>query len=474
MLCHQCGAQINDGASFCIRCGARQQASVSQEPIVQEPVLEQATAETAVPDQVPYEQPYYMPYPPQAEQPPKKPINKKKLAISLVSILLCLSLIAGIFVYFTYYATAERALRNAAEDSAESLEELLGKNSELEKVLKVLRNMDDEFTLNLSAGTDTMSFAFSNKKELLSLMLDIDSIRYQLTADNRKLVVAYPGISDELYSLPLANLGKELLDSSWMEDFPAEYQGMLREIDIRLFDIPSPKSIEDQEFYAKFEEKVQLEEVDTDIPHSKGVETVYRMHMDTDDYADYIMGSTKYMLSPVLGDQLVSLLAYSMGTSASMLEGEKTILCGLDEDDRLVAIHAVETVSDDSVVLTISLTGERNPWEKIEIYADDEQVCTISIEQEDDGLAVYVDEECFLRVDNEKMAIGPEGDTLTVYYEVRDGGCYFSIEINGQRAELEILPTCEAEMPTGKTTSILSLTEDELSALMEQVDSLFQ
>ena len=457
MFCRQCGAQLTDNATFCMQCGAK----VNDAP-------QQAMQETPVTYQMPYE-PMYNP----EETPPKKPINKKKLALSLVSILLCLSLVAGLFVYFTYYATAERAVKEAAEDSAELLEDLLTEDTGLERLLEAIDDLDGEFTLSLSSDTGSASLAFSDKKEIIALMFDMEPMSYHLMADNEKLVLFYPSFLDKAYSIPLANMGEELLSSTWLDGVPDEYRNMMRGIDIRLFDIPSYKTIEEQEFYAKFNERLQIEEVDAVIPHSKGVDTVYSMHMDMDDYANYSMECMKYMLEPMLGSQLSAMMALSMGTTA-LSGAELNILYGLDEDDRLVAIHAVGTGTQDIGEFTIVLTGNRNPWEQIELYADGEQVSTISIQKENGVISVYVDGGRFLLIDDQRLILGHEEDPRTIYYEVRNGGCYFTLEIDGQTVELELLPTCHAEMPPGKITSLLTLSDDELYALMEQVDAMFR
>lgn len=467
MFCHQCGAQINDGASFCVHCGAKQQTPM-QPPIPQEPIMQQPVFETTAPEQAPYQQPYYTPCPPQPETPPKKPINKKKLAISLVSVLLCLSLIAGIFVYFTYYATAERALRNGAEDTAEALEGLLYKGTNIAKVLDILDDIDDEFTVSISVPEASMSLAFSSRDEILALVAESNGMNIHIAANSEKLVFDFPELTNEAYSIPLANFGKELVNSALGAQLPAEARSILGSIDLRPFNFPSLDSLEDQEFYKEYREKAILEEVDQAIPHAKGVETVFRFHQNSDDTTDYTTDCLKYMLKPVLGNYLTTLLTYSMSMSSVPTEGSITTLYGLDEEGRLVAVY-LETEGLDTVSMktTIALTGKKNPWEQIEIYSDDELMGTLSIKQEDGGVSIYADDERVLHIDEEKLAITVDGVTQEVYYEIRNGGCYFTIEVDGERGELAILPSCDAEMPSGKIVDLFSLTEEELEALLE-------
>ena len=458
MFCRQCGAQLTDNATFCMQCGAK----VNDAP-------QQTMQETPDTYQMPYE-PMYNP----EETPPKKPINKKKLAISLVSILLCLSLVAGLFVYFTYSATAERAVREATEDSAELLENLLTEDTGLERLLEAIDDLDGEFTLSISSGTDSASLAFSNRKEIISLLCNIEGVSFQVAADNDKLVISSPDGLDKAYSIPLANFGKAFVNSPLgASAIAAEMQGVLQGISFRLFDFPSLEAFEHTEFYQEYKESIEVEEVDASIPHSKGVETVYRMNMDAASYQRYSKKCINYMLGPVLGEDLVSLLTYSMFATPTMaMTAPHETLYGLDEDGRLVASHVTMESSGETFSFTLALTGERNPWEKIELYSDNELIGTISIQKENGVISVYVDGGRFLMIDDQRLILGHEEDPLTIYYEVRNGGCYFTLEIDGQTAEIELLPTCTAEMPKGDIVDIFSLTMEELEALLAPVSSM--
>ena len=250
-------------------------------------------------------------------------------------------------------------------------------------------------------------------------------------------------------------------------------QGFLQGLSFRLFDFPSLEAFEHAEFYQEYKESIEVEEVDASIPHSKGVETVYRMNMDAASYQRYSKKCINYMLGPVLGEDLVSLLSYSMfATPTTAMTAPHETLYGLDEDGRLVAAHVTMETSGETYSFTLALTGERNPWEKIELYSDNELIGTISIQKENNVISVSVDGERFLQIDDNKLVFGYEGNSLTLNYEVRNGGCYFTLEVDGQTAEIELLPTCTAEMPKGDIVDIFSLTMEELEALLAPVSSM--
>ena len=461
MFCYKCGAQAENGAAFCVHCGTK--------------LLSVEVSESATLNQAPFEYPLYTSCPPVPELPPKKPVNKKKLALSLVSVLLCLSLVVGIFAYFTYYATAERKIREAADDSVDSLEELLGDGAELVRLIRNLRNYKEEFTLKLSAEERELSLAYSKHKEILSFLYNNHGRYSHLAADNEKLVLDFPGRSEEAYSVPLSKFGQMFLNSSLSAEIPSEARAILSEIELHIFDLPSREDIKDQEFYEDLKDAIEIEKVDAIIPHSKGVDTVYHMEMDMDDYMRFSKKCSQYMLEPILGKDLTGLLSYSMSAGISVMQdSELNALYGLDKDGRLVAIHFIGKSLVDMGESTIALTGERNPWEQIEVYVDGEAELILSIRQEGNGFAIYANEECVLRGDGEKLVFMPDDTPFTVYYEIREDGCHFYAEDEEMRIDLELLPICEAQMPTGKIVDLFSLSRPQIEELAKRIANLLK
>ena len=496
MYCPNCNLQYPEDALFCNVCGCALASSYAQETPMQD------TAQYEY-----YENVYYA---------PKKPKRflKKFLLIALPCALV-LGLVAGLLYYFLVYSHPLNQLSRSADNTLAALMD------NAPTMLNVYENMSEflnerEFSAELDVtssgewgdgdrneGSVKLELSYDADGEELSGGVSYeslseyygetysDSVKVDFSADDKDLYIYSKEMGKEVYTLPLADFGKEYQESELsdlIDDRTADR--ILESLSINLFsDAGLDSFLTDTDEGAQFMDSMQIEEVDKSIPYAPEDLTVFRAKIDSDDLVDAFVAYSKYSMADLLGEEAAEELALLESYDYDMDEQTVFIYWGINDDNCLAAIYAYPKGDEDEAVGFV-LAGEENIWDDV-IILDGDDTVEFSVKQKSDGFELYREYEGrssqkLLKCDDRKgeIVIYDGNDEYVIEYSDENDGARFTYTYSDYdisdydsdydysekiHVEVSFAPVENIKMLDGETVAVLDLSERKIEELLEDI-----
>lgn len=485
MYCPNCGNPLAEDARFCPNCGA------SMTPAESAPVAQEN------PNAVPPFEPTSVYGSPDNSAPEKPKKKHKGLIIAVVAVVVVLAIAAALY-FFVFRGEDEKnetTAETAAEKTVTQLQEVFENCENLKNLGENLQTIAASEQLTVRLGVETsefysgdeainMTFHYDGKNAQLGGVIDLNGVALEYYADEEQLMIRCADFDDSYFAVPLDNFGEAFASSALATLIGVEDTDMLKDLGIHLFAQIDPDDfIEQNPEIAEFVESLEFVEVEKTIPNAEDM-TVYEITLEARDVADLYSGVLSYFSSELIGDVLPEDEIFGEVDDDDKL----TVQIGVNEDGYPAALHLFAD-DEEGGSFTVILCGEDNLFEEIEIYENDEQIYTLSLEKTKHGfrlsggedkrmpLLVCNDDDCELIIYDED---GKE--LLTIVYGTADDGVSLETVLTQDsdygdigvistdiRITAELVPFEGVEEPNGEVVEIFNLSEAELQELAQRL-----
>lgn len=435
--------------------------------------------------------------------PPARKRNYKRLVFALVAAVLVLALLAGSLVYAFVLNTPEtkllRALKNTGEEFAENFEDCKNLHALAERGVELFESgqLTCDFELTYDDGYEPINFKCQincdePQKQVgatyeFSVDSQIPTIQMQFYLDEESLVLAFPQLLGDAYSVPMKDFGKKLLASPLAELAEIEDSELLSELS---FDPFADKGLEDfreqyPEEISAFLDSLQIEASDETIVQAQDGLDVYSLRVDWMRTYDLIQAYMRYSYRAVYGTDaiLTESMLGDMDDVFEELDGEKCyFLIGIDDDNCIGAVCMTDGEREYEIVLL--LEGKQNLWDDIAVYADGEKAGTASLQRTEVGFR------CEIMAEDTTLSIecnDAEGvltfsasdspfETQGIRYGSADGGLHFNaVSPDGDsHFDMRLLPLQGIDKLSDEPIDLFSASKAKLQGLIMEFYSNLQ
>ena len=435
--------------------------------------------------------------------PPARKRNYKRLVFALVAAVLVLALLAGSLVYAFVLNTPEarllRALKNTGEELAEIFEDCKNLHALAERGMELFES--GQFTCDLALSYDDgygpMNYKFQincdepQKQVGATCEYFVDSqipaIQMQFYFDEESLVLAFPQLLGDAYSVPMKDFGKKLLASPLAELSGLEDGDLPSDLSIDFFAEGSLEAFREQYSaeVSAFLDSLQIEASDESIAQAEDGLDVYSLRVDWMRAYDLIQAYMRYSYRTVYGTDtiLTEDKMEEIYAALEVLDGEKCyFLIGIDDDNCIGAVCMTDGERENEIVLL--LEGKQNLWDDIAVYVDGEQAGTASLQRTDAGFCCVVTaEDATLSIecnDAEGVFTFAASDspfeTQEIRYGSADGGLHFSaVSPDGDsHFDMRLLPLQGIDKLSDEPIDLFSASKAKLQGLIMEFYSNLQ